>query len=82
MLLGKSRLCQIGGLKPQVEVYALMTARDDWAVSVSQECVLSAPQTLKKADEWLFGVCMYDRQRRFPVYLVSFIERDPNYLSV
>lgn len=45
----------IGGLKPQVEVYALMTAGDDWAVSLSEECVLSPPQTLKKADEWLFG---------------------------
>lgn len=54
MLLGKSRSCQIGGLKSQVEVYALMTAMDDWAVSVSEECVLSTPQTLKEADEWLF----------------------------
>lgn len=48
----------IGGLKPQVEVYALMTAGDDWAVSLSEECVLSPPQMLKKADEWLFGARM------------------------
>lgn len=54
MLLGKSRSGLIGGLKPQVEVYALMTAMDDWAVSVSQECVLSAAKTLKEGDEWLF----------------------------
>lgn len=32
-----------------------MTAWDDWAASVSDECVLSAPRTLKEADEWLFG---------------------------
>lgn len=45
----------IGGLKPQVEVYALMTAGDDWAVSLSEECVLS-PE-----DEWLFGARMTSR---------------------
>lgn len=33
-----------------------MTARDDWAASVSEERVLSATQTLKKAAEWLFAV--------------------------
>lgn len=58
---GRSRSCVIGGLKPQVEVYALMTAGDDWAVSLSEECVLSPPQTLKKADEWLFGARMTSR---------------------
>lgn len=69
MLLGKSRPCLIGGLKPQVEVSPLMTARDDWAVSQSEECVLSTPRTLKKTDEWLFGVCQ-TRGRRFTVHLV------------
>lgn len=64
MLLGKSRSCLIEGLKPQVEVYALMTDMDDWAVSVSEECVLSAPQTLREADEWLFD------GRGFTVHLV------------
>ena len=43
MLLGKSRSCQIGGLKPQVEVYALMTAGDDWACElVGAVCPISS----------------------------------------
>lgn len=29
-----------------------MTSKDDWAVSLSEECVLSAPQTL------LSGACV------------------------
>lgn len=50
--VGKSRSCLIEGLRPQEEVYALMTSKDDWAVSLSEECVLPATQTL------LFGACV------------------------
>lgn len=53
---GEFRSCQIGGLKPKVEVYALMTARDGLA-GVCQRTDISVPPRVKEAAEGLFAVC-------------------------
>lgn len=68
VLFGKSRSCLIEGLRPQVEVYALITSKDDWAVSLSEECAPSAPHTL------LFGACVHFFQRGIQI-IKSFVER-------
>lgn len=46
MLFGESRSCLIGGLRPQAEGLCLNNIKGDWAVSLSEECVLSAAHTL------------------------------------
>lgn len=49
VMFGKSRPCLIGGLGPRVEGLRLNNIKGDWAVSLSVECVLSAPHTLLSA---------------------------------
>lgn len=49
-------------------MYALITSKDDWAVSLSEECAPSAPHTL------LFGACVHFFQKGIQI-IKSFVER-------